>query len=82
MAILTKRVKRIDFFRHLSIKKTISDKRGSTLAEMLITVALMGIVLSAVTTGSYALMQTYQKIVKKAEAMLPYAHSTMTPTRP
>ena len=44
-------------------------KKGSSLAEMLITVLLMGIVLTAVSSGTGAVIQAYRKIVMKAEAM-------------
>ena len=47
----------------------VHQKIGSSLAEMLITVLLMGIVLSAVASGTGALIQCYRKIVLKSEAM-------------
>ena len=47
----------------------LDDMKGASLSETLITVLLLSIVLVAVVSGIAAASNSYQKIVRKAEAM-------------
>lgn len=56
--------------KHVALRKKLNSKSGFSLTEMLVTVLLMTIVLSAVTGGIEAARRAYQSVRLKADAQM------------